>query len=247
MTSPASPDPACRDGSSRKRHAARHRLQDGIDARTTELHDLLEQSIRRHPTLSAEQQAAVDGLLATNERFATLDGAAGTGKSTTCRELIARLKAAGHIVGMAAPTHAACRVLEASTGAEPRSALTVASLLGLRERKVEGVSTFVRDYSVKTKVNTADVWIVDEASMLHPELLQVFETEITLLQRVIFVGDAAQLPPVGYRDTSPALLQPVRFSLTKVHRNSGPILAAATAIREMGTGRPRFCQSEVQP
>jgi exodeoxyribonuclease V alpha subunit len=198
-----------------------------------------------HPTLTAEQQAAVDGLLEMPPGFATLDGPAGSGKSTVCRALRAAFIRKGRTVGLAAPTHQAARVLEVRSGAEPRTALTIAALLGLREYVQGDRVTFRRDPAAKSKLPSKTTWLVDEASMIAPDTLEIFAEEILPSHRVVFIGDAAQLPPVGYDDTSPALLQPLRFSLTQVHRNSGPILAAATRIRLMGTGRPRFHHSEL--
>ncbi len=188
-----------------------------------------------HPT--AEQQAAIDGILAwvnSNKGglFCTFTGPAGSGKSTITRLIRQALQNIGRTVGLAAPTHKACVVLAAACNVPKIQTATFASLLALREKKTRDQSTFVRDYRRKPRIDEAEVWICDEASMLEPGLLQMIEEEADFWSRFIFVGDPAQLPPVDHGKVSPALKCNPSFHLTQVMRHDGAVLDNATAIRQ---------------
>lgn len=192
-----------------------------------------------HPT--PEQQDAIDGISAwvnstTDSIFCTFTGPAGSGKSTITRLIRRALIAAGRTVGLAAPTHKACGVLAQACGVSKRETATFASLLALREKKTRDQITFVRDYRRKPRIDEAEIWICDEASMLEPELLEMLEQEADFWTRFIFVGDPAQLPPVDHGKVSPALKCSPAFHLSKVMRHDGAVLDNATAIRET-TGR----------
>jgi len=187
-------------------------------------------------TPTAEQQAAIDGVLAfasgADGNFACIRGAAGTGKSTISRLIRQALTDAGFTVGLAAPTHKACQVLADACGVNKDATATFASLLALREKKVRDKVTFVRDYSRKPRIDEAQVWLCDEASMLEPELLEMIREEVDLWARFLFIGDVAQLFPVNFGKVSPALQLTPSFELTQVMRHDGALLDAVTAIRQ---------------
>ena len=104
--------------------------------------------------------------------------------------------------------------------------------MALREKKTRDQINFVRDYRRKPRIDEAEVWICDEASMLEPTLLQMLEEEADFWSRFIFVGDPAQLPPVDHGKVSPALQCTPSLQLTQVMRHDGAVLDAATAIRQ---------------
>lgn len=125
-----------------------------------------------------------------------LSGAAGTGKTTVIRALIQAIEK-GHGTGTAfqllAPTGKAADRIREATG---KPAATVHSFLAQRGwlndnmtfkraggRQEEGISTY----------------IIDEASMLDLNLTAALFRAVrwTSVQRLIFVGDPSQLPPIG--------------------------------------------------
>ena len=185
---------------------------------------------------TAEQQDSIDGILSwinsNDGLFSTFTGPAGSGKSTTTRLIRQALLNAGRTVGLAAPTHKACGVLAAACNVPKSHTATFASLLALREKKKRDQVEFVRDYNRKPRIDEAEVWICDEASMLEPVLLKMLEQEADFWTRFIFVGDPAQLPPVDHGKVSPALRCTPRFELTEVLRHDGAVLDAATRIRK---------------
>lgn len=201
------------------------------------------------PTL--EQQRAIDGLVdftrSGNGIFAALTGVAGSGKSTISRLIRHELAGAGYTIGLAAPTHKACQVLADACGVNKDETATFASLLALREKKVKDQIEFVRDWRRKPRIDEADIWLCDEASMLEPKMLEMIEGEADLWDRFIFIGDPAQLPPVAYGKVSPALRVNPRFELTQVMRHDGAVLDAATAIRQTAgnTWRTSFTETRI--
>ena len=199
-----------------------------------------------------EQQAAINGILAFcgqngGGTFAAFNGPAGAGKSTTSRLIREALIGAGYSVGLCAPTHKACQVLATACGVNKSETATFASLLGLREQRKNDETDFVHLAGSKPRLSENDIWLGDEASMMHPKLLGYIENAADFWTKIIFIGDSAQLSPVKFGKVSHALLVTPRFELTKVMRHDGAVLEAATAIRKT-TGnkwRPLFTKSSI--
>lgn len=223
-----------------------------LEPRPTPQHQAAALKTKLEFTPTDEQQAAIDGALAfangsSSGNFASLTGPAGTGKSTISRLVRQALVDAGFVVGLAAPTHKACAVLANACGVPKSETATFASLLALREKKVKDKVEFVRNWKAKPRIDEADFWLCDEASMLEPDLLGMIEKEADFWDRFLFIGDAAQLPPVNYGKVSPALRFDLNFSLTQVLRHDGAVLDAATTIRQT-TGniwRPNFTKTVI--
>ena len=184
-----------------------------------------------------EQQAAIEGIVqfckqSGSGNFCSFNGPAGSGKSTTSRLIRDALLRAGFTVNLCAPTHKACAVLAEACGVEKSETSTFASLLGLREKKTKDEVDFVPMPGSKPRLDQADVWLADEASMMHPKLLGYIEKAADFWTRIVFIGDQAQLSPVKYGRVSPALRCTPHFALTKVMRHDGAVLDAATSIRQ---------------
>ena len=152
-------------------------------------------------SFTRDQKIAYENLVAFIEKGyvegdykRALIGAAGTGKTYMIREVIRRCGLSKSVVGLAAPTHKAARVLRASTG---YSTSTVASDLGLR------LNTDVTDFDVNNppfdplaekKIKQYKLYIVDEASMIGINLKTLIERECEQFGcMLIFMGDAHQL------------------------------------------------------
>lgn len=194
------------------------------------------------PVLTAEQQAAVDQLLPVLRRggVASLIGPAGSGKSFTLGHLLRQLEAEELRVTVACPTHkaaAVCRSFLAAAGARAW-VRTVASLLKVKPSlNSDGQLVFTGSGASRAAqgLGQLDVIVVDEASMISAATgreLQELAKEIGAA--LLLVGDAAQLPPVSDGVMSPLFLAPPAGAaqLQTVQRNSGAVLAVASAIRE---------------
>ena len=178
-------------------------------------------------------------------RVFVLRGYAGTGKTAFLGALVKTLKVSALKVQLMAPTGRASKVMSSYTG---RQAFTIHKRIFRFEPDRDGLPRLRRQKNSASQT----LFVVDEASMLGnlsefgtkgilEELIRfVFEDESN---RLLIIGDSAQLPPVG-TDLSPALkpewlaesfrLQVEGLELTGVVRqmaDSG-ILENATRLRE---------------
>jgi exodeoxyribonuclease-5 len=217
--------------------------------------DLLRKNFPYEPT---QDQAKLLGELAV---FLTLGwrqanalfiirGYAGTGKTTVVQSLVEVLPLIGKKTVLLAPTGRAAKVLANYT---KRQANTIHRKIYLAHTNKDGLINL----KMQTNYHKHTLFIVDEASMIQhamsaegalfsarnllDDLFQfVYSGENC---RMLFIGDAAQLPPVGL-DRSPALdidflknayhLSIDSVELTQVVRQASEsgILVNATAIRQ---------------
>lgn len=176
--------------------------------------------------LDESQRAALD--LVANTPIAIVTGGPGTGKTTLVRALLDRLE--GQRVALAAPTGKAAKRMQEATGVEAR---TIHRLLGY--------SPIERGfYYGKEDPLPFDVVVVDEASMIDVELCaHLLEAVDPTCSRIVFVGDANQLPSVGPGAILRDLVNdsPVPCArLTEVHR--------AAAGSWMCSSAPRVLEGE---
>lgn len=120
-----------------------------------------------------------------------LTGGPGTGKTTTVRGMLDFYDAVGLDVVLAAPTGRAAKRLSELCD---REAKTIHRLLESGYRNGEGKAVFARNQMNPLE---CDVVILDEVSMIDIVLMQALLEAMPPETRLILVGDADQLPPVG--------------------------------------------------
>lgn len=183
-----------------------------------------------------EQSAAIEATLAflesKDKRFFLLSGFAGTGKTFCIKHLADKVK--GRFV-FTAPTNKATKVIRDTMTTETfkPECRTIYSLLGLR-LEANGEVKQLAAPEDPVDLSQYRAVIVDEASMVNRSLFD-FIKQIAAVQGVkfIFMGDAAQLPPVG-EDSSPIWKNfDATSRLEKVMRHDNQILTLATAIRKV--------------
>jgi len=133
--------------------------------------------------LKAIELAASYGVLA-------LTGGPGTGKTTTVRGILKLFDSIGLDTALCAPTGRAAKRLSELCG---RDAATIHRLLGANLDE-DGLHIFDHNEDNPLK---ADVIIVDESSMIDILLIYALLRALKEGCRLIMVGDADQLPPVG--------------------------------------------------
>lgn len=185
------------------------------------------------------------------ERCFALRGYAGTGKTTLVGALVKVLKKVGIPVVLLAPTGRAAKVFSMHAGGK---AHTIHRVI-YRQETFNGQDT---PFQLGFNKQKRTIYIVDEASMiasgnglvgdslfgsglLLDDLIKyVYEGEGN---KLLFVGDTAQLPPIG-EDESPALQREVLegygllvsgMQLTQVIRQEGQskVLTNATQLRSL--------------
>jgi hypothetical protein len=154
---------------------------------------------------NAEQREAIDRTITfiregkPNEWF-VIEGKAGTGKSTIVRKVLKEFPNKSIVVS--ALSHQAKNVIAESIAKEGIQAqeVTLAGLLGMKLDMETGSFTrpasFDDEYVAVPPVETADIIVVDEASMVNEEMLRLIMSEKRPSAKVIFLGDIGQLPPI---------------------------------------------------
>ncbi len=188
---------------------------------------------------TSEQSGVIDTLVDhinddEGQSDMTLEGPAGTGKSTCVQEMIRRVP--HKRVAVTAPTNKATRVLremlEASKpGGFCPPCLTIYSLLGVT-MLANGELKHAAKIGDTYDLSDFDVVVVDEAGMLNENMLNhCFQAMIAYPHiKWVFMGDPYQIPPVN-ESISPVWKLPNKAVLTKVMRTDNQILTLATHIR----------------
>lgn len=172
-----------------------------------------------------------------DNNYFTLMGYAGTGKSTVIKKILDTYRGG---VCVSAPTHQAKIVIANITGKE---AATLHSLLGLRP-DVE-LSEFNPNAPIFNPIALPRIcdhnWcVIDECSMINKELLKLIKEQTKNVHiKILFMGDAAQLPPIN-EDISQVFTDTdvEKFELTKVERQAegNPLMPIYDSIRNnLGT------------
>ncbi len=129
--------------------------------------------------------------IAAANRVMVITGGPGTGKTTTVRALIALFEHMGLTVKLSAPTGRAAKRMSELSGQE---AQTIHRMLEAGYAPDSKDLTFKRNEDNPLK---CDVMIVDECSMIDILLMKSLLCALPQDCRLILVGDADQLPPVG--------------------------------------------------
>jgi AAA domain/UvrD-like helicase C-terminal domain len=175
----------------------------------------------------ANAWSKLEAWLKTDESFFVLRGFAGTGKSFLQQKLA---QYPGHNFYFSAPTNKATKVLSDFIG---EMCKTTYSLLGLRmvadeDRKVLSNTGRIPDLGYKP------VLVIDEAGMI-PKFMAEMLSNLAESHgwRIIFVGDPAQLNPIGERRSVVWSMAKKEWSalLTEVKRFDNQLLALSVLIR----------------
>ncbi len=225
-------------------------LPDVIDA-----HDDTERKMRQvgdvdKKLLTGEQLQAFEAL----EAFVSsprggmflVEGYAGTGKTFLINSFVEWFLQSDHCkgdVGMSAPTNKAVKVMYANADYYHAylKFMTTHSALNMREKINEsGQIVFEPDFSKDAKIDSCQLLIVDETSMLSDQLFDLLYDRVKRKAlKIIFLGDLAQIPPVGaensipFREEEQQRLNIGKASLTEIVRQAkgNPIIELSMQVR----------------
>ncbi len=139
-----------------------------------------------------------------------LTGGPGTGKTTVVKALLGIFKSMDMKVALAAPTGRAAKRMSEATSSEAK---TIHRLLEMEYGEGE-TAVFMRD---ERNFLDENVIIVDEASMIDSALACALLKAIKPGARVIFIGDADQLPSVGAGNVLRDLIDSERFATVRLN------------------------------
>jgi exodeoxyribonuclease V alpha subunit len=165
--------------------------------------------------LTHEQQEALEVVL--GNRVAIITGGPGTGKTTLIRAMSTLFRGFGTRICLAAPTGRAARRLAEIAGT---TAHTIHKLLAYN---------FDDHFFGRNENNPidADLLIIDEASMVDAALMHRLLNAVSLTSRLVIVGDAFQLPPVG----------PGNVLSDLIESNTIPVARLTTIFRQAAESR----------
>ena len=126
-----------------------------------------------------------------NKNVLILTGGPGTGKTTTLNAIISIYDGMGLKVALAAPTGRAAKRMSEVTGKEAK---TIHRMLEMEYSKDDDRQRFAR---CEKNPLDCDALIIDEMSMVDVMLFESMLRALKLTCRLVMVGDADQLPPVG--------------------------------------------------
>jgi exodeoxyribonuclease-5 len=146
----------------------------------------------------------IDNIIKTGmnwDNIVSLSGPAGVGKTFVTSKIIELFDILDYSITITAPTHKAVRVISNMLEKSNLSAVstkTIQSFLNLKQEKCydTGKTKFIPDR--KKDVESTDILIVDESSMVGKDLYQyiIQAIEHDRCKAVLFIGDVYQLPAI---------------------------------------------------
>ena len=197
------------------------------------------------------QREAIDQIvdfLESPEKTFLLTGKGGTGKTTIIRKIVETLgqnKEYGFAKVLAiAPSHKAKKVLDKSLKTDGKypdrtqvKAATIQSAIAIKLDEVTGEfgpDTYKRNKGDIPISEKADLVIIDETSMVSDEMYEEILKFAHSKSKIIFMGDQAQLPPVGQESDSIVFRDAKGYELTEKMRQAAgsPIIGIGTKVAE---------------
>ena len=167
-----------------------------------------------------------------------LSGFAGSGKTFLSMRLLRMVEATGLCWTVVAPTHKAVGVLRqalALEGLQPTwYPSTIHRLLRLKLKRQGDRELCEPTEQTAMALEHLGLVLIDEASMVDSSLLSIaLQCAHPFRTRLVFVGDPAQLPPVGEAHSPVFGMDRANAScLTEVVRHQGPVLQLASCLRD---------------
>lgn len=189
------------------------------------------ETLRREVELSSEQEAAVDMCCDKSNVIACVTGGAGVGKTLVLGTIYKELRRQKLSVALCAPTGRAAKRIEELTGIKAK---TIHRLLEFPMPDDSEDAELDPNFPKRCKDYPFDqkVVIVDEASMVSPQLYRFIMDALPKGGMVRFIGDNNQLPPVeeGKPPFITLLKEQPSVELTYNYRSGNVIIENAQRI-----------------
>jgi exodeoxyribonuclease V alpha subunit len=208
--------------------------------------DLISRAEDARRPLSDDQRAAVAAILC--QSVSCLAGGAGTGKTLTCKVVCDLWTRGGGEVVLSALAGKAALRLTRSTGRWARTLARMLAELSERdelEAKLAGADENDDDTRKKRarlhdlcRLTSRTLLVVDEASMVDVPTMHAIVKRMPSGGRILFVGDEAQLPPVGFGLAYHKFVSDgsITHRLRHIHRQAAGT-GIPTAAQEVREGR----------
>ncbi|RYB89616.1 AAA family ATPase [Nocardioides glacieisoli] len=189
--------------------------------------------------LDDAQLAVVTALAGQGETLLLIEGAAGSGKTTTLSAAARALAADGRRLVVVTPTLKAAQIAQQQVGADGFSAAWLAHQHGYRWDENGRWSQLESFPDRAARLRRGDVLLVDEAGMLDQDTARaVFAIAAQARASIALLGDRHQLPAVGrggVLDLAARWAPPgARFELDAVHRFTDPAYANLSLLMRTG-------------
>lgn len=189
------------------------------------------------------QQEALDLLeefLKSNEKEFTLIGRGGTGKTTIIKKVLSQLNGKS-VMGMTV-AHKAKKVLGRSIGRDKVKTFASATANKMNETTGKFEPDMYARQQGRVPISSVDVLIVDEASMISPKMRDEINSLIRQGTKVIYMGDNAQLPPVGESEDSPVFNLKNQYTLKEKMRQAktSPIIDVGSVVADNIEGETKL-------
>lgn len=169
-----------------------------------------------------------------DQRFKTLSGFAGTGKTTLLSFIVKYAYRNKIETVVTATTNKAVKVLREKIFHQ--YIFTIHAMLNIKPKRIGDVETFEPLKEKKYKIEKFQFVIIDECSMINTALMNIIKQEIPSNIKVLFCGDDAQLRPINEDKSSCFSYSPV--SLTKIVRHGDTIANKSVYVRNVNTYVP---------
>ena len=201
--------------------------------------------IQKKDSLNEEQRTALDKILQGESIFLT--GPGGAGKSYLLESLQEEFKYIGKVLALTALTGCAALLL----GSHAKTLHSWAGI-GLGKGDLDPIiRSIVMNGRKKKNWTKTDCLVIDEVSMMTPQLLELLDTVGKRVRKcrekpfgglqIVLVGDFYQLPPVSNENTSYAFKSPIwnqlitsTVCLTKIYRQSDKVFQKVLGEARIG-------------
>lgn len=191
---------------------------------------------------TSDQAKAIEGILNfckkefdKNSYIIGLVGAGGTGKTFITNYIIEHCIYSNSVIKCTSSTHKACRVF--SNAINNKKVDTIQSTFGLRlDLALEDFDPDRPQFNPKArpKLDNIKLLIIDEASMIPAKLITYINKKCKELEiKILYIGDAAQLPPVNEKQSIAFKICSEVYELKQVVRQelNNPIKALLDLLR----------------